>query len=379
MGPPTIDELTLPPLVDPAPPRSAPRFEGLRTFGRGSISARTTSRGARTGAASGGRVILPRAPPTAERSLQSLSWGASIANCRGDQLEMTLGSKLDDGESIGSALDQVHNDVGAVTTRGSWDKLISDVEMALSGAMAGNGGAANTLLKPRDVLEETIAARTARHYRVPLPGLPSRVRVKAEVLAGHNVMMWGSTTCPTPDTTKHDFKGKDGELVYEHALAEKDVEREHAANVDRRFSVPQCRELYVTVEATAAGGCTFLISAFASRLNIVLTRRELAGHVERVRKPWASRIQELQRDPVEAEEFQEHLHNLMRQAKSKRHKICREDVVKRHREAVEDARPDRKHQLHVLRALRTIARVEAAKKNLEAAERGRATMRPTAG
>lgn len=323
--------------------------------------------------------MLPRAPATAERSFQSLSWGASLANCNSGQLETALSSIVHNRESIGSGLDQTHVDVGAMNTHGSWDTLISDVEMALSGAMVGNGGAANTLLKPRDVLEETIAARTARHYRVPLPGLPSRVRVKVEVLAGHNVIMWGSTSCASPDATKHDFRGKDGELVYEHALAEKDVDKEHSASVDRRFNVPPYNELYVTVEATAAGGCTFLISAFSSRLNIVLTRRELAGHVDQVRKPWSSRIQELQRDPVEAQEFQEHVHRLICQAKIKRHKICKEDVAKRHREAVEDARPERKHQLHVLRALRTIAKMEAVKKNQEAAERRRASMLPAAG
>jgi len=83
--------------------------------------------------------------------------------------------------------------------------------------------------------------------------------------------------------------------------------------------VPSCRELFVTVEAEA-GECSYSLKVKHSSIKIVLTKAEISSQIQKMRRGWESRLHDLQREPAQREQFEEHILNLQESIMDKKRK-----------------------------------------------------------
>jgi len=237
----------------------------------------------------------------------------------------------------------------------AFESMVAEIEGALHGNESNH-----RILRKGDVLSDRLPPRGVRHFKVPLPNRPTEVTITvSRNAASKPAAMWASTSCEKPHSSNYEIKGKDDKIVYKHVLSPSQHEEELANCVDRRHAVPSCRELYFMVEAQSTE-IHFELTVSFQPLNVVLTRKELAGQLMKIRRSWEARIIELQ-NPIARAEFEEHITDL-RRSKIENHKAQSggRNFVKRNYRAVQDCNPmQNRIGLH-MRALQSRARQDAA-------------------
>lgn len=219
-------------------------------------------------------------------------------------------SSADSGQAAAAA-----SRIEALKQQQVFESLVQGIDSVLSGGMG-----SCRLVRKDEVVSETVSLHGQRHYKFNLPGRPTLVTVSLVKQSGITPVLWGSTSIERPNSKNHDIKGKDDKVVYEHAITHADEQDEMAAQVDRRTVVPTCRELFVTVEAEA-GECSYSLKVKHSAMKIVLTKAEIKVQIQRQRGGWESRILDLQREPAQREEFEEHILKLQDNIVMKRKEV----------------------------------------------------------
>lgn len=201
-----------------------------------------------------------------------------------------------------------------VAAQQAFESIVASIDTALSG-----GAQACRLVQKEELVNDTVKLHNVRHYKVLLPSRPTNVQVSLTKQSGVPPTLWGSTTSERPNSKNYEYKGKDDKLVYEHALHAEDGEE---LNQDRRTAVPPCREFFFTVEAEA-GECAYALKVHMSNLKIILTKEEISSQVQRMRRGWEARLQELEREPVQREKFEEHLLTLEDEKRERKKEMFR--------------------------------------------------------
>lgn len=251
-------------------------------------------------------------------------------------------------EMVGQSTSEAFGIAGATK---AFKELVSEVEEQLNG-----GVKAQTVVKRGESVSERVPPRGVRHYKVPLPGRPTEVTVNLIPNKGRSPAMWASTSDPRPDSDNHELQGKDDKVVYNHALSPDD---DWGATVDRRHTAPNCRELFVTVEAQL-GECEYNLSVTFGHAKVVLTRKELAAQVANLKRTWATRVQEFQRDPLAREEFDSRVTELRKVAAQKKRDFAHgSNFIKTNIGKTEDYTPRSKAVKLHKRALLNCAKREA--------------------
>jgi hypothetical protein len=172
---------------------------------------------------------------------------------------------------------------------------------------------------------------------------------------------------PHPDSNNCELKDKQNKLVYRHVLLPGALlPEEEEAGIDRRFTAPKCRDLYVTVEAQL-GECCYDISVSFGNIVVVLTRQEITAQIGRMKGNWEIRVQELQRDPLAREEFDDHLTRLRSDALRQKRELAKGlNCVQRNKGCAREWSPTSKAIGSHKRALQNYARqVECSQRRAE--------------
>jgi len=205
------------------------------------------------------------------------------------------------------------------------------------------------VLRKNEEVSETLLLRSTRHYRIPLPNKPTAITVTIKVSDGVEPTLYASTNCERPNSKDHELCGRDNKLVYEHVLTATD-ELEGAVNIDRRSAVPSSRELFLGVEAEAAE-CSFRLTVTFKHIKVVLSRAEIAFRMQNIRQGWKAQLVQLHREPLQREQFEEHVLALQEEkefAKRERHRG--KNFVNRNMRSLEDASPRTKRVMLQQRA-----------------------------
>lgn len=237
-----------------------------------------------------------------------------------------------------------------------FESMVAEIEKSLNGNEANH-----RILRRGDVLSDRLPPRGVRNFKVPLPNRPTAVTISMSRNATSKpAEMWASTSCEKPHSGNYEIKGKDDKVVYKHVFNPGQHDEDLAAGVDRRHAVPSCRDLYVGVEAQSTE-IHFELTVNMQLLNVVLTRKELAGQLMKIRRSWEARIMELQAQPVARAEFEEYIFELRRhKIESQQTQSGGRDFVRRNCRAAADSTPRQRRIGRHLQALRHCARQDAA-------------------
>mmetsp|Transcript_124760 Transcript_124760/g.216324 ORF Transcript_124760/g.216324 Transcript_124760/m.216324 type:complete len:766 (-) Transcript_124760:45-2342(-) len=250
-----------------------------------------------------------RPATSGERSLKSISRYGLRANDRAAEADAEMTSNDANGNSESSAAWLIGMSCGRdiAAANKAFENIVAGIDSALAG-----GYCTTKTVKRDETIQERVDLHAVRHYKVPLPSRPTVVTVIVTRTSGAAPALWASTSAERPSSKNYELKGKasgslEERIVYEHAISAD--EGEENATIDRRQAVPRCRELYVTVEAEA-GECAYRLHVNWTNIKIVLTRNEISSQVQKIRRGWEARLGELQREPGQREQFEEHVRTL---------------------------------------------------------------------
>lgn len=306
----------------------------------------------------------PRQPASLDaRSLRTISTVSRRANACVQELDAEMvasqasrkrGAVLDRG--ISRSIIEIVDAEALSGDSSDFETLVSEIDNALHGNTSNH-----RTLRKGEVLPDRLAPRGVHYFKVPLPSRPTEVTVSVSRPSGSKPLgLWASTSCEKPHTGNYEIKGKDDKIVYKHVLSPSQHEEDISNCVDRRHAVPSCREMFFAVEAQA-NEAHFELSVSFQPLNVVLTRKELAGQLLKIRRSWEARILELQREPVAREQFEEHIVEIKsKRAETQQTMSHGQNFVERNRRCVQDWTPRSKRTGLHKRALQMCARQEAA-------------------
>lgn len=235
----------------------------------------------------------------------------------------------------------------------TFQHLVDEIEVVLHG-----GEHATTTMRPGDEIEVNML-RGLRHYKIPLPSRPTEVVVMVTKRGGRNPCLWASTSNEKPCENHFELKGHQGKVVYKHVLPPPTCEED--IGVDRRRVVPKCRDLFLTLDAQM-GDVQALVGVTFSPINVMLNRHELHAQMAKIKRTWATRVYELQHEPMARADFENHVEDLRKNAVSKALKQASgQNFVNGNRaDACRDNAPVRNQLKMHKRALQNFARHDAA-------------------
>lgn len=175
-------------------------------------------------------------------------------------------------------------------------------------------------VKQDEVVLESFKVQEVKHYKVILPSRPMVVTITVTRTSGaSSPQLFGSMVTKRPTSMDNEFKGKEDKMIYQHAiLPSTDADGEDRAEpVLPRATVPNCRELYFTLDAYRSE-CTLKFQVTFSNLKLKLSDDGFSPKVARSRHGWEARLAEVTRTARTREDFEEKL-KVMEAAR--RHKI----------------------------------------------------------
>lgn len=166
-------------------------------------------------------------------------------------------------------------------------------------------------VKQDEVVLESFKVQEVKHYKVILPSRPMVVTITVTRTSGaSSPQLFGSTVTKRPTSMDNEFKGKEDKLIYQHAiLPSTDADGEDRAEpplVLPRATVPNCRELYFTLDAYRTE-CTLKFQVTFSNLKLKLSDDVFSPKVARSRHGWEARLAEVTRTARTREDFEEKL------------------------------------------------------------------------
>lgn len=250
----------------------------------------------------------------------------------------------------------------------SFEGLVKSVEAALSGQEGGI-----QLLRRGEEVRDTVPLRGTRHYRVALPLRPTAITASVTRTSGGAVTLWGSTSCSRPHARDHDIKGKDDEtIVYRHALSCASIDGEIDL-VDRRKSVPPCRDFYLTVAGTKAASSYSLTVTFEP-IKIVRTRLEIHWERQLTNMTWEARIREIKRDPAKKDQFMDRVRDIEHDHKVRcLRRLSDKNFLQLNRQASSEALPKCKEARRQKKVLKFYAHLDAVQERKSHLEKERET------
>lgn len=190
------------------------------------------------------------------------------------------------------------------------NQKFQEIVKGINNIMTGSGNQAATLRQHEEVLD-VVKASTSKYWKVLLPSRPMQVTVTVRRESGSEPNVYGSTVHEKPSMRHCEYRAKEGVFVYEHVV-KFDPDSEDAQDIDRTKVVPKCKELFVCVEGMRGEG-QFRIHYALSKVKIVLTRAELAKRLQKIRRGWEARIEELAKEPSAREEFLEKVNEMQKE------------------------------------------------------------------
>jgi len=162
-------------------------------------------------------------------------------------------------------------------------------------------------VKAGDDFQDTLPLRTVHYYKVQLPARPTTVIVVAHHVSGLVPAIWASREDDQPHSKKHEFRGKEGRLVYDHVLRTRVDDFDESR--DESLFVPAYQSLYFAIDAEASE-CVCRITVGMRHIKLTSSR---SNSSRSGRSRWESRIRELQHEPGELVKFEEHCRGLKEQ------------------------------------------------------------------
>lgn len=237
-----------------------------------------------------------------ERPLRSLSHFGHRANERAAEADVEI-SAHDRQEAQGSL--KSSDQGGSIVVGNLMDmqkQAFNEIVSSINAALSGEAGSPARVVRKDEVVTDTVPLHGSRQYRIPLPSRPAAVVVSFKIIAGPRCTLWGSTSCERPSARNYDFKGKDDKILYEHVQTGGDEDADG-------HQVHSVRELFVSVEADA-GEASFKLSVGLTAVKVVLSRAELTSRVQKMRRGWESKLEDLQKDVNAREQFEDRVKQL---------------------------------------------------------------------
>mmetsp|Transcript_41172 Transcript_41172/g.94702 ORF Transcript_41172/g.94702 Transcript_41172/m.94702 type:complete len:786 (-) Transcript_41172:12-2369(-) len=186
--------------------------------------------------------------------------------------------------------------------RKAYDKIVMGIDSVLM-----NGQHDAKLVKSGDDILDTLPQRTVHYYKVQLPARPTQVLIVAHLVSGVMPWIWASREEDQPHPKKHEFRGNNGKLFYDHVLRTRLDDFDESR--DESFFTPAFQTLYFAIDAETSE-CVCRITVGMKHIQLDLTR---ANSRRLARSRWESRIRELQQEPDERVKFEEHCRDLKQQ------------------------------------------------------------------
>jgi len=180
--------------------------------------------------------------------------------------------------------------------RKAYESIVMGIDAALL------SGQKLQLVKPGEIIHDTLPLKMVHHFKVSLPARPTQVYINVQTVTGMMPDVLASREVEKPHIKNHEFKAKDGRLLYEHVLRTDGDDLEDESNM-----VPSFQTLYFSLHAEAAE-CSCKIFVAMRPIKIVISRGHTPARLGRSRLE--AKIKDLQREPNELSKFEEHCRDL---------------------------------------------------------------------